>query len=490
MYAGEGAKGHLFGLTKYDRILVLLFLLTLPLCNPWIRGDGVGYYAIARSLLIEHRLDFSKDWIDGNTSFRMGHLDPDGRIDPTEYTATGHLKNHFSVGPAILWSPFLIITHCGVVLFDSLGGHVAADGFSRPYVIAMALATALYGFLALWISFRLAQEYVPERWAFLGTLAIWFASSLPVYMYFNPSWSHAHSAFTVALFVWYWHRTRAARSNGQWAILGALGGLMMNVYYVNALVLLFPLLETLTAFWGARRTAGPARVVPLLFNNILFAIVVFIAFLPTFVTKKIIYGSYLNFGYTEHWDWASPAVLKVSFSSEHGLFSWTPIVILAVGGLFLLRKYDKALAFYSIAVFAAYLYTIGCYENWAGLSSFGNRFFISLTSLFILGLATVFDSLERAWTQRRAAVVASLSTAAFILWNLGLIFQWGTHLIPARGPISFREAAYNQVAVVPEEAAQTLKIYFMRRKNLMERIEQQDVRQLKQQQPENAPGHE
>ena len=483
MAASEGKKRPVLSLTKYDRILVLLFLITLPLSNPWVRGDGVGYYAMARSLLIEHHLDFSKDWLAANTSFRMGHLAADGSIDPTNYTATGHLKNHFSVGPAILWSPFLIVTHVGVLFYDSLGGHVAPDGFSKPYIIVMALATALYGFLALWISFRLAREYMPERWAFLATLGVWFASSLPVYMYFNPSWSHAHSAFTVALFVWYWNRTRAGRSTKQWVILGALGGLMMNVYYVNALVLLFPLIETLCCIPEGAPRAGNSHQRSGSFSTIASsAIVVSGAFLPTLITKKIIYGGYLNFGYTERWDWASPALLKVSFSSEHGLFSWTPIIILAVAGLFLFQKHDRTLAFSSIAVFAVYLYTIGCYEDWAGLSSFGSRFFISLTCLFILGLAAVFQALERAWTQRRAAVLASVMTVAFVAWNLGMMFQWGTHLIPARGPISFREAAYNQVAVVPGDAVRTLKSYFTRRGKLMEHIEQEDVKQLKSQQ--------
>ena len=73
-------------------------------------------------------------------------------------------------------------------------------------------------------------------------------------------------------------------------------------------------------------------------NNVLFACAAIVAFLPTFITKKIIFGSYLNFGYTEHWFWNSPALLKVSFSSEHGLFSWTPIIILAVIGLFFVAR--------------------------------------------------------------------------------------------------------------------------------------------------------
>ena len=143
-----------------------------------------------------------------------------------------------------------------------MGGHVAADGYSTPYLWAMALGTALYGFLALWISFRLARKYVPERWAFLATLGIWFASSLPVYMYFNPSWSHAHSAFTVALFVWYWDRTRNGRTlgrNGSCWVRSA--GLMMDVYYPNAVLLLFPLLESLHGLLvrpGSGRRASPS----------------------------------------------------------------------------------------------------------------------------------------------------------------------------------------------------------------------------------------
>ena len=32
--------------------LWLLFLLSLPLANPYVHGDGVGYYAYAQSLVV------------------------------------------------------------------------------------------------------------------------------------------------------------------------------------------------------------------------------------------------------------------------------------------------------------------------------------------------------------------------------------------------------------------------------------------------------
>ena len=116
-------------------------------------------------------------------------------------------------------------------------------------LVVMALATALYGFLGLYLSFRFACHYTEERWAWLATLGIWFASSLPVYMYFNPSWSHAHSVFIVAAFLWYWHRTREGRRLTQWVILGLISGLVLDVYYANIAVLLVPLLESLEGYW-------------------------------------------------------------------------------------------------------------------------------------------------------------------------------------------------------------------------------------------------
>ncbi len=472
-----------FKLTRSDWILLALFLLTLPLVNPWIRGDGVGYYAMARAPLVQHNLDFRPDWYSANPSFRLNKIDANNELYPGEYTDTGHVNNHFSVGPAILWSPFLLPVHVAVKIARHFGSQISDDGFGAPYRFAIALATALYGFLGLWLSYRIARKYVADHWAFLATLAVWFASSLPVYMYFNPSWSHAHSAFAVALFLWYWDLTRPNRTWGQWVLLGFLGALMLNVYYVSAALLVVPLLESIGRYLRSIEFRQWQQFARLFAQNFTFAVCIVVGFFPTLITKKIIYGGFLDFGYKEQWFWNSPAILKVGFSSEHGLFSWTPVLLLAVIGLFFLSRIDRALASYLFVVFALYLYIIGCYESWAGISSFGNRFFVSLTPIFILGLSALFDAMARAWNERSATVLARCSTAALILWNLGLIFQWGTHLIPARGPISWREAAYNQVAVVPEQVSLSVYRYMTQRKSMMNRIEQEDVGHIKSAEP-------
>jgi hypothetical protein len=480
---------NLFERHKYEKLLILIFLVSLPLSNPWVRGDGVGYYAYVRSLLIERHLNFEKDWQHGNESFVMSRIDRNGQVLAAEYTQTGHINNHWSPGPSILWAPFLILTHLVVLTCDSLGARIPADGFSTPYLMTMALATTFYGFGGLWFSYRLATRYFDSRWAFLGTLGIWWASSLPVYMYFNPSWSHAHSAFVVALFLWYWQRTRTDRTILQWIALGLFSGLMVNVYYPNGVLLLIPLLEGLNAYWKSWMSAAHAfkSMAHLFARHLIYMIVFLVGLLPTLVSRQIIFGNPLRTGYAaESFNWKSPAFWNVMFSWDHGMLSWTPILVLALIGLVVFCQKDRSFGTYVLIAFLAFYYLISIQPTWDGMASFGSRYFVSLTPVFILGLAAYFDWLARLWQPRPARMLATCTTLFLILWNLGLIFQWGMHLIPARGPISFREAAYNQVAVVPPTAARAVKSYFLRRHQLMNRIEEQDLHQLKS----VAPGSE
>ena len=257
----------------------------------------------------------------------------------------------------------------------------------------MALGTAFYGFLAIWISFRLARKYLPEQWAFLGSsryLVREFPARVHVFQPIMVPCSFRIHRCSLRLVLGSHASNAHIRCNGRF--LGdrrAYDGCLLSE---RDFALVSAARIAWTTIGKASQHAQPNTFGRLFLNNVIFAAVALVAFLPTFVTKKIIYGSSLNFGYGEQWFWNSPALLKVCFSSEHGLFSWTPIVFLAVARIILLRRHDRVLGLYSICCFAAYLYVIGCYQDWDGLSSFGNRFFVSLTVLFVLGLSAVFRS--------------------------------------------------------------------------------------------------
>jgi hypothetical protein len=470
---------------KFQRWLSLLFFFSLPLLNPWVRGDGVGYYAYARAPLIEHSLDFQHDYQSANASFRDMRLDESGLPRTVFRTTTGHLENHCTVGPAILWSPFLLLAHAGVLLARAMGSHVPADGFSAPYRVAMAFGTALYGFLGMLLASRIARHYVQERWAFLAAISIWWASSLPVYMYFNPSWSHAHSAFAVALFLWYWHETHAGRSTIQWCVLAAIAGLMLNVYYANAMMLVVLATEAVNEYRDALRdhTSHAQTVTQLFVKHGLFIVIVAVCMLPTFVTRYVVYGSPFESGYValRDWAWRSPYFLAVLFSANHGLFAWTPVIVLAVAGLCILWWREPCVGTPFLAAVLAFYIFIACYPDWAGISSYGNRFFVSLTAPFIVGLSVLLDRIATMFHSSRAALATvSLLLASLILWNMAFMFQWGTHLVPARGPISWSEMVRNQVFVVPREISAKMQDYLFHRANMMKQIEERDGEQLNQ----------
>jgi hypothetical protein len=80
---------------------------------------------------------------------------------------------------------------------------------------------------------------------------------------------------------------------------------------------------------------------------------------------------------------------------------------------------------------------------------------------------------------RLALVLSTGILASFVLWNLGMLYQWGAHLVPVRGPISWREAAHNQFCEVPRQLSVHLRDYLFRRSDLMRQIEQRDIEQLK-----------
>jgi len=91
---------------------------------------------------------------------------------------------------------------------------------------------------------------------------------------------HAHSAFAVALFIWYWERTRDSRTLFQWILLGLIAGLMVDVYFMNGVFLVLPLVESLLAYWNSLKAKDYFAAGPLFAGNICFLLAVILAFIP------------------------------------------------------------------------------------------------------------------------------------------------------------------------------------------------------------------
>mgnify|MGYP000005110827 CR=1 FL=1 len=468
------------------RWLFILFLLTLPFVTPYLRGDGIGYYAYIASLVIDHDLYFEDEYRHADPWHYRNYFDAQGRLKPHLYTRTGFVENQYSVGPSLLWAPFFLTAHIFTAIYNALPfthTPIPRDGFSLPYRYLCALGTAFYGFLGLFLMFWVARRLFDERVAFGATLGIWFASGLPVYMYFLPFMSHAHSVFTCSLLVWFWRRTYDQRvaaddlTNSRlrsWFLLGLLSALAFITYYPNLLLSLFVLADFVELMHRARRHpwrfAVPFVAVPI----VLWAFGFFLGWLPLGLIKWVIYGSPFQLGYGEPWWFFDPRLWQVLFSSEHGLFSWTPIILLACIGFVPLIYRQPNLGWRCLLTFLTFWYLIASYDDWHGQSSFSNRFFLSLTPLFVLGLAALLAAVRERFKEA-AFRFALVFIVLLILWNFGFIFQWGTGLINKRGPISWTKMIRQQLTVVPKELPRTAYLLFTDRHGLLKEIERRDM---------------
>lgn len=438
------------------------FLLALLLVNPYVRGDGNGYYAWLVSPMIDGDLDFTNQFARADPLFQTLVFNDDGSVRDDARTPTGRVGNQWSVGPAVLWAPWFVVAHGVTLTLRAFGAEIAADGYSWTYLWLVAAGTVTYGMLALWWSLQAGIAVGLTRSAPAAVVGIALASSLPVYQIFLPFHVHALSAAIVAAFVTWQCARPVGGDPRRWAIWGVLAGLMVQVYQLNGVLLLAPVL-----FWvQLLRSEGLG---PALRAGVAFALSGLAVCLPQLVGKTIVYGSPLTTGYQDQFFFLEPRLWQTLLSANHGWWLWTPVAAVACAGWIPLWRHRPDLRPMLVASLVFY-FVVASYQNWHGLSSFGNRFFLSLTVLQVLGLAMI---LEIASPRGRRAGMAAVIVLA--VWNAGFIFQWGTNIIPNRGAVDLRQVAVNQVTVVPARIVSFLERYVADRRGAQETVEREDA---------------
>jgi hypothetical protein len=391
---------------------------------------------------------------------------------------TGYRQNLASVGPALMWAPFFFVGHLIAHVLVSRGAHLAMDGYSWPYIWSCAAGSALYAFLGLWLAYRLALRYAAPGAALLATVLVWLASSLPVYLYFLPFHAHAVASFAVAWFLWNWIAVRDGGGAWRWLVWGLSAGLVTATHYINGVMLLVAAMEIAAQLVRVRPIMATIR------RSMLFVVGGVAVLTPGVIIRWIIAGSPFATGYGGGlFFWRDPRLWQVAFAPEHGAILWTPVLALALVGLYWLSRRAPAVGIQLAVVTITFYYVVAAYQGWHGHSSYGNRFLTALTPIFVLGLAAFIDRVVAHTGGRRRWAAAWIVSGLLIAWNAGFMFQWGTNLIPNRGPVDMSVVVKNQVTVVPQAMARFLRRYFTSRGLLVREVEQGNAAGRGQYQP-------
>lgn len=438
-------KGSIFLLCVFVVSLVQLALV-LKVSPVIVRSDGVGYYAYLRSLLFDHDLDFSNEY-----TYFASILPEESQPLTTAFlygprTAKGYLHNHWPIGPTILWCPFVLAGHIIAKLAGFLGMPIVLDGYSLPYQLGVAIGSAVYALAGLVLIYRLCNDHFSASTCFLSLLLVWFGTSLTAYMYFMPSMSHAASFFCASAFIYAWYRTREGRSLAAWGGLGMLGGLMLLQRLQDVVFMLIIVVEIYSLLIQVKGERWK-HILRLVMPVLVFVAGVVLMFLPQIITWQILYGKLFPNVYKESvglsFDWLHPRIVRVLFSSRHGLLSWTPLIVFGLAGQVLLYGKDKLLPLALIPPFLLQLYVVSCWPYWYQGASFGGRMFVSCSGVFIPGLAALIEWLGNRVSFRWIALIGS----PFVLWNYILLYQYGTGMIPREGAVHWPQVVKNVVVI-------------------------------------------
>ncbi len=369
-------------------------------------GDGRFYYAYLPSVVIDRDLDFSNQI--------SQHWGPDYRpAILNNRSETGLVRNKYPIGMALTLAPAFLLGH--VIALGSFG-LVPANGYSWPYqLFCLALIELLVLRTLLQIDRLLTGRYnVAPRAALLGILTVALATPYVYYACREPFMVHAVSTFWCTEIV----AIAAAWQRGfrwLWPRIAFCGAMAVVCRPTN--MHLLPV-----AIWAvvqlARSTSARSAALYLPFTAV--------ALLPIglqLLTWRILSGEWVHYSYGSHrFYWTHPALLQTLLSTRHGLFLWSPVLLVAVAGLVL--KARDALVFWWLFGALTLWYANSAWDAWWFGQSFGGRAFLELTGLFGIGLGYAFFLLRDKPRWTAALVVLP------ILLNLALMALYITHRIP------------------------------------------------------------
>jgi hypothetical protein len=283
------------------------------------------------------------------------------------------------------------------------------NGYSRPYQLALAFNTLIISILCLFICRHFLLYHFSDSSVALALSLLYGGSNLYYYVTMAPAMAHPYGMFLIACMLILTHRFYRNGRRVDFLLLAIVLGWAISVRPTNAILVLFPLLYGLHPSMLHRlKELFAKRKLWLLWFAIVFAIPI----LPQLIYWKALLGNWIVYSYdTEQFFFTNPHVWDGYFSFRKGFFLYTPMMIFAFIGLFMMRK-RLALALPLIAIIPIFSFVVFSWWCWwyGGHSS---RALIEMYPFLLLGFASFSEFLLKGTIWKRLIIGPML---IFCVW--------------------------------------------------------------------------
>lgn len=334
--------------------------------------DIKNYYAYLPAYFIDHNIEMV-GWKD--------NIDPFDQKYWPRWCSGDYFIIKTTMGVSFFYAPFFAAAH---ILAAPLG--YPADGFSFPYAFALLLSGAVFAWLGLLVLSRFLRRRFSDKVTAAVIAIIGLTTNLCWYATFEAPMSHSYSFFLFSCFL---YLTELWYENPSWLrsiLLGLVFGCISLIRPTNSLIVIVFLLYGVT---GWKDIPEHFKLYFREWYKILSIIVLtLLIWVPQCLYWKHISGSFIFYSYYEEgFYWTDPKFYQVLFGFRKGLFVYSPVLLAALAGYFLLWKRQREY-FWPIIIFSVLnVYIVSSWWCWWYGGSFGLRAFIESFPLLAIPLA-------------------------------------------------------------------------------------------------------
>jgi hypothetical protein len=367
-------------LSAYATLIVALLLCTFRLSHVEERElswDVLGYYLPLPATFIHNDPFLTNiDWlIETNERYELT-----GTLYQVSQNEKGQTMYFFLFGMSLVYLPFFLIGHLAALSFG-----YEANGFSEPYIWSMVIGALIYTLIGLYYLRKFLLEYLSDRATAFAILVIFLATNAVHHLNIK-NLETVNFLFTLAAFTLY--KTTIWLKNPSFKTLLPIGIAITLITLIKPseiIIVLIPLLwlvDSWSSFKNRIQFLWKQRIAILLTLGICLIILSPQLIYWFHMTGKLIYDSYKNPGIGL--DLTSPHILPMLLSYRKGWLVYTPIMILAIGGMYFLWKRKKEL-FIPTAVYGGLsFYIVSSWTEWWYGASFSIRPLIILYPLLAI----------------------------------------------------------------------------------------------------------
>ncbi|HBG71344.1 MAG: hypothetical protein A2W93_01490 [Bacteroidetes bacterium GWF2_43_63] len=329
----------------------------------------------------------------------------------------------YSMGMAILFSPFFFIAH---FLAPYLG--YAADGYSFPYQFSLLIGGILYSIAGLWFLGKVLLKYLSDRITAITLLLIVIATNfLPhIGMYGQNAMSHNYLFALYCMALWFtvrWHETFRLKFI---VFLGLVCGLAILSRPTEIVILAIP------ALWSVDSWKALQEKFKTIFNHFgqmaVFGFIVLALGFCQLLYWKLHTGHFLYYSYGsnpgEGMEFFSPYITEVLFSFRKGWLIYTPIMILAFSGFIVLFNKNRKIFWALLAYSIFNLYLVSCWSTWWYAQSYSQRSLVPALAVMSIPLGFFLT-----WVAGRKIILKSAISLVIVFLVFLNIFQiWQFHV--------------------------------------------------------------